>query len=74
MIFLGECSHPNLVKLIGYCCENEHRVLVYEYMARGSVENNLFSSKYYNIPSYSFLDIENYILFIFGYLSRSDND
>ncbi|KAL6341252.1 hypothetical protein AAG906_032370 [Vitis piasezkii] len=43
VIFLGQLSHPNLVKLIGYCCEDEHRVLVYEYMARGSVENNLFS-------------------------------
>lgn len=43
VIFLGQLSHPNLVKLIGYCCEDEHRMLVYEYMARGSVENNLFS-------------------------------
>ncbi|EXB94821.1 putative receptor-like protein kinase [Morus notabilis] len=43
VIFLGQLSHPNLVKLIGYCCEGEHRVLIYEYMARGSVENNLFS-------------------------------
>ncbi|XP_010673456.2 probable serine/threonine-protein kinase PBL16 [Beta vulgaris subsp. vulgaris] len=43
VIFLGQLSHPNLVKLIGYCCENDHRVLIYEYMARGSVENNLFS-------------------------------
>ncbi|XP_076900498.1 putative serine/threonine-protein kinase PBL16 isoform X1 [Bidens hawaiensis] len=44
VIFLGQLSHPNLVKLIGYCCEDEHRVLIYEYMARGSVENNLFSN------------------------------
>ncbi|KAJ0021323.1 hypothetical protein Pint_31470 [Pistacia integerrima] len=43
VIFLGQLSHPNLVKLIGYCCEDEQRVLIYEYMARGSVENNLFS-------------------------------
>lgn len=43
VIFLGQLSHPNLVKLIGYCCEDEHRVLIYEYLARGSVENNLFS-------------------------------
>lgn len=46
VIFLGQLSHPNLVKLIGYCCEDKHRVLIYEYMSRGSVENNLFSSKY----------------------------
>nr|XP_043632916.1 probable serine/threonine-protein kinase PBL16 isoform X1 [Erigeron canadensis] len=50
VIFLGQLSHPNLVKLIGYCCENEHRVLIYEYMARGSVENNLFSRVLLPLP------------------------
>lgn len=39
---LGQLSHPNLVKLIGYCCENEHRLLAYEYMACGSLEKQLF--------------------------------
>lgn len=42
---LGQLSHPNLVKLIGYCCEDEHRMLVYEYMASGSLEKHLFRSK-----------------------------
>lgn len=46
VIFLGQLSHPNLVKLIGYCCEEEHRVLIYEFMAQGSVEAKLFSSNY----------------------------
>ncbi|KHN32159.1 Serine/threonine-protein kinase [Glycine soja] len=41
IIFLGQLRHPHLVKLIGYCCEDEHRLLVYEYMARGSLENQL---------------------------------
>ncbi|XP_020582746.1 probable serine/threonine-protein kinase PBL17 [Phalaenopsis equestris] len=40
--YLGQFSHPNLVKLIGYCCEGEHRLLVYEYMACGSLEKHLF--------------------------------
>jgi serine/threonine protein kinase len=39
---LGQYSHPNLVELIGYCCEDDHRLLVYEYMAKGSLENHLF--------------------------------
>lgn len=43
VIFLGQLSHPNLVKLIGYCCEDDHRVLIYEFMDQGSVENHLFS-------------------------------
>ncbi|XP_072970981.1 probable serine/threonine-protein kinase PBL17 [Typha angustifolia] len=40
--YLGQLSHPNLVKLIGYCCEGAHRLLVYEYMACGSLEKHLF--------------------------------
>ncbi|KAG7548102.1 Serine-threonine/tyrosine-protein kinase catalytic domain [Arabidopsis suecica] len=39
---LGKLKHPNLVKLIGYCCEEEHRLLVYEFMPRGSLESQLF--------------------------------
>ncbi|XP_010932748.1 probable serine/threonine-protein kinase PBL16 [Elaeis guineensis] len=48
--FLGQLSHPNLVKLIGYCCEDEHRMLIYEFMARGSVEDNLFSRVLLPLP------------------------
>ncbi|KAG8095255.1 hypothetical protein GUJ93_ZPchr0012g19118 [Zizania palustris] len=40
--YLGQYSHPNLVELIGYCCDDDHRLLVYEYMANGSLENHLF--------------------------------
>jgi hypothetical protein len=45
VIFLGQFRHANLVKLIGYCCEDENRLLVYEYMPKGSLENHLFRSK-----------------------------
>lgn len=40
--YLGQLHHPNLVKLVGYCLEDEHRLLVYEFMPRGSLENHLF--------------------------------
>ncbi|EPS60576.1 hypothetical protein M569_14225, partial [Genlisea aurea] len=40
--YLGELIHPNLVKLIGYCIEDDQRLLVYEFMPRGSLENHLF--------------------------------
>ncbi|QCE03931.1 interleukin-1 receptor-associated kinase 4 [Vigna unguiculata] len=46
--YLGQLQHPNLVKLIGYCLEDQHRLLVYEYMPKGSVENHLFRSQYHN--------------------------
>ncbi|KAG9134927.1 hypothetical protein Leryth_001183 [Lithospermum erythrorhizon] len=40
--FLGRLSHPNLVKLIGYCAEDQELLLVYEFMQKGSLENHLF--------------------------------
>ncbi|KAJ6926900.1 serine/threonine-protein kinase PIX7 isoform X2 [Populus alba x Populus x berolinensis] len=40
--YLGDLLHPNLVKLIGYCIEDDQRLLVYEFMPRGSLENHLF--------------------------------
>ncbi|KAK4747723.1 hypothetical protein SAY87_014309 [Trapa incisa] len=40
--FLGRLSHPNLVKLLGYCLEDRELLLVYEFMQKGSLENHLF--------------------------------
>ncbi|KAL5984379.1 putative serine/threonine-protein kinase pix13, partial [Asimina triloba] len=40
--FLGRLSHPNLVKLLGYCLDEKELLLVYEFMPRGSLENHLF--------------------------------
>ncbi|KAB2050471.1 hypothetical protein ES319_A13G249000v1 [Gossypium barbadense] len=48
--YLGQLYHPNLVKLIGYCSEDEHRMLVYEFMPRGSLENHLFRRGSYFQP------------------------
>jgi serine/threonine protein kinase len=44
--YLGQLHHPNLVKLIGYCTDGDNRLLVYEFMPKGSLENHLFRSKY----------------------------
>ncbi|CAK8536094.1 unnamed protein product [Lathyrus sativus] len=48
--YLGQFSHPHLVKLIGYCLEDEHRLLAYEFMPRGSLENHLFRRGSYFQP------------------------
>ncbi|KAK1415558.1 hypothetical protein QVD17_31341 [Tagetes erecta] len=48
--YLGLLNHPNLVKLIGYCIEDDHRMLVYEFMPRGSLENHLFRRSSYFQP------------------------
>ncbi|KAJ9145896.1 hypothetical protein P3X46_028224 [Hevea brasiliensis] len=42
--FLGRLSHPNIVKLMGYCKENENFLIVYELMERGSLNYYLFGS------------------------------
>ncbi|KAG4951934.1 hypothetical protein JHK85_045801 [Glycine max] len=40
--FLGRLSHPNLVKLLGYCWEDDDFFLVHEFTPMGSLENHLF--------------------------------
>ncbi|THU60923.1 hypothetical protein C4D60_Mb07t17830 [Musa balbisiana] len=50
VVFLGQLRHSHLVKLIGYCCEDEHRLLVYEFMTRGSLENHLFKRYFASLP------------------------
>ncbi|CAK9188255.1 unnamed protein product [Ilex paraguariensis] len=48
--YLGQFCHPHLVNLVGYCLEDEHRLLVYEFMPRGSLENHLFRRGSYFQP------------------------
>lgn len=48
--YLGLLRHPNLVKLIGYCLEDDHRLLAYEFMPKGSMENHLFRRGSYFQP------------------------
>ncbi|KAI3497602.1 hypothetical protein L1887_33010 [Cichorium endivia] len=41
VLMLSLLHHPNLVNLIGYCADGEQRLLVYEFMALGSLEDHL---------------------------------
>ncbi|XP_022724090.1 probable serine/threonine-protein kinase PBL23 [Durio zibethinus] len=41
VLMLSLVHHPNLVNLIGYCADGDQRILVYEYMPNGSLENHL---------------------------------
>ncbi|KAL5721218.1 hypothetical protein ACHQM5_013805 [Ranunculus cassubicifolius] len=39
---IGKIHHINLVRLVGYCVEKSHRLLVYEYMSNGSLDKWIF--------------------------------
>ncbi|GAA0172613.1 hypothetical protein LIER_26408 [Lithospermum erythrorhizon] len=41
VLMLSLLHHPNLVNLIGYCADGDQRLLVYEFMAMGSLEDHL---------------------------------
>ncbi|XP_015583350.3 G-type lectin S-receptor-like serine/threonine-protein kinase At1g34300 [Ricinus communis] len=41
---ISSTHHLNLVRLIGFCSEGRHRLLVYEFMRNGSLDNFLFAA------------------------------
>ncbi|KAI3805410.1 hypothetical protein L1987_27765 [Smallanthus sonchifolius] len=47
---LKEFSHPNLVKLLGYCLSDKQLFLVNEFMSNGNFEDNLFSGSIARLP------------------------
>ncbi|KAJ1427212.1 putative serine/threonine-protein kinase [Sesbania bispinosa] len=42
---IGQTNHRNLVQLIGFCDEGQHRLLVYEFMSNGSLASFLFGAQ-----------------------------
>ncbi|XP_023638058.1 serine/threonine-protein kinase CDG1 [Capsella rubella] len=45
VLMLSYLHHENLVHLFGYCAEGDQRLLVYEYMPLGSVEDHIHDLK-----------------------------
>ncbi|KAI4974252.1 hypothetical protein ZWY2020_047532 [Hordeum vulgare] len=39
--YLVTTHHPHMVRLLGYCSQERHNILVYEYMPRGSLKHYL---------------------------------
>ncbi|KAH6829205.1 protein kinase 2B [Perilla frutescens var. hirtella] len=48
--YLSQLRHPNLVKLIGYSFDTDNRIVVYEFMHRGSLDNHLFRRRHQVLP------------------------
>ncbi|OWM78737.1 hypothetical protein CDL15_Pgr002908 [Punica granatum] len=42
VVTIGNIHHVNLIKLIGFCAESSHRLLVYEFMPNGSLEQWIY--------------------------------
>lgn len=53
---ISRIRHPNLVELIGCCVEDNHRILVYEYLENNSLASSLLGN-YYNIKIVCWLKI-----------------
>jgi len=47
IIYLSKLHHLNVVKLVGFCFEDDKRLLVYEHTCEGSLEKHLFESMFY---------------------------
>ncbi|KAJ1270436.1 hypothetical protein BS78_06G052000 [Paspalum vaginatum] len=50
---LGLIQHIDLVKLVGFCCQGDKRLLVYEHMCNGSLDSHLFQSNNAAVLSWS---------------------
>ncbi|XP_016545062.2 probable serine/threonine-protein kinase PBL23 [Capsicum annuum] len=44
VLILSLLHHPNLVNLVGYCSDGDQRILVYEYLPNGSLEDHLLGN------------------------------
>ncbi|KAL7162371.1 hypothetical protein ACSBR2_042786 [Camellia fascicularis] len=69
---ISSTHYLNIVRLIGFCSEDHHRLLVYEFMKNGSLDNFFFiieqqSRKFLN---WALEGIMGILVFIFDDISR----
>ncbi|KAI7743280.1 hypothetical protein M8C21_007459 [Ambrosia artemisiifolia] len=74
MEFLEKFSHPNVVKLFGYCCEKKSFLLVYEYLQNGSLDMHLFNEGAEPLPWYTRIKIAMGVASGLAFLHTTDNN
>ncbi|ESW14936.1 hypothetical protein PHAVU_007G030300 [Phaseolus vulgaris] len=46
VVSISRTSHVNIIRLLGFCFDNAHRALIYEFMPNGSLDKFIFEEKY----------------------------
>ncbi|KAK3034081.1 hypothetical protein RJ639_034061 [Escallonia herrerae] len=75
---ISSTHHLNLVRLIGFCSEGRHRLLVYEFMKNGSLDNFVFTREdqsewLANLPITSKSDVYSYGMVLLEIVSGRRN-
>lgn len=47
---ISKVHHPNIAELVGYCAEQEHNMLIYDYFRNGSLHGFLHVADDYSKP------------------------
>uniref|UniRef100_A0A8R7PF00 non-specific serine/threonine protein kinase n=1 Tax=Triticum urartu TaxID=4572 RepID=A0A8R7PF00_TRIUA len=75
VLMLSLLHHQNLVNLVGYCADGEQRLLVYEYMPLGSLEDHLHGKTvccflYWRCADCRAMPFEPPFIFLCGYCAH----
>jgi serine/threonine protein kinase len=66
MRLLASIRHPHVVQLLGYAAEGQTQCLVYELMARGSLEDILVGKVMVTSSDHSTETTDSFILMLFS--------
>lgn len=49
ILLVAKLQHRNLVRLMGFCLEGTERILVYEFVSNGSLDQYIFGTALYHM-------------------------